>query len=120
MRDRLIAGPHGEVPCQGGDKHLDCHRRGFVGTQAEAELPGTRPGRPIRGMILESRNARGGFRITHSEPETLLRDHDAGEVGAIAGQNIAGTRPGIPCARFNQGKGLQMKSVGRSRLKMRS
>ena len=121
MPDRLTAGQHAERPRQGGDKHLECRYRGLDGKQADAEPPETRPRRPVRGVTPGSRRARVGLRTTHFEPGTLLPGHDADEIAPSPDKTLAGVKSGIPCARPKAGERLsQIKSVGRSRLKMRS
>ena len=121
MPDRLMAEQHAERPRQGGDKHPECSYRGPDGKQADAELQGTRPRRPVRGVTPGSRKARVGLRTTHFEPGTLLPGHDADEIAPSPDKTLAGINADIPCARPKAGERLsQIKSVGRSRLKMRS
>ena len=106
MLERLIAGPHGARPGQAGDKHPDCHE-GIRWHAGRSRTAGIRPRRPIRGMIPGCRKARVGFRIAHFKLEIPRREHDAGKVGAISVQALAGSHPGILCARFKQGRAFK-------------
>ena len=76
--------------------------------RADAKLPGTWPGRPIRGMTPGFRQARVGFRIAHLEPRTL-HGHHAGEVGAITGHTPLRGTIQASCALAQGGNGSNEK-----------